>query len=242
MNDVIQALVNIGSQKTGQVVVALSLTGILTMAILQTLKDLTPVRRAFQRAWLGSWLAQRVARLSGVNLDEAKRKLIELATGGETDAFYDLAAEQLVAQMNAAAQIALDYPGKDHYYAVLAVLAEGADAKDVAAVAEVSSARSATSPSALPPGYADARTRVSHRIQRNLDGLQIAMGNRWQFFLQLASIILSTIVIEIAIFTQSNAQGGVTPFFLGILVGIIGGYLAPVTRDLVAALQNLRKP
>lgn len=241
MDAVIQALVNIGSATTGQVVVALSLTGILTMAILQTLKDLTPIRRQFQRTWLGSWLTER-ARNKGIIPDAAIQQLIELATGGAANAFYDLPAEQLVAQMNAAAQIALDYPGTNHYYYLLAVLSAGASPEDLEQVSSVPSARGIVSPSDLPPGYADARTRVSHRIQRNLDGLQIAMGDRWQFLLQLAAIVLSTVLIEIAIYSQPQPPSGLAPFVIGILVGIAGGYLAPVTRDLVAALQNLRKP
>jgi hypothetical protein len=28
---------------------------------------------------------------------------------------------------------------------------------------------------------------------------------------------------------------------VGVVLGIVGGYLAPVTRDVVAALQSLRK-
>jgi hypothetical protein len=250
VNTVVTALQKIGSWSTSQVLFALTLTGLLTMAILQTLKDLTPVRRWFQRTWLHAWLRDRAASFNAKRngLPEAvaaraHATLIELATGGAEEAFYDLQTEQLVAQMNAAAQLALDYPSADHYYDLLCVVSEGADIADLALVHSVPSARAAVAADGtLPPGYSDARTRISHRIQRNLDGLQIAMSDRWQWWLQLASIAISIVLIEIAIFSAQPPGTPIFPSFaLGLLVGIVGGYLAPVTRDLVSALQNLRK-
>jgi hypothetical protein len=256
VNTVVTALEKIGNWPTGQLLFALTLAGVLTMAILQTLKDLTPVRRWFQRYWINAWLRERAASFNAkkgdlpqVAADDGRSTLIELSTGGAEDAFYDLQTEQLVAQMNAAAQLALDYPSVDHYYPLLCMVSEGVDVADVVLVHSVPSARAAVAADGtLPAGYTDARTRISHRIQRNLDGVQIAMSDRWQWWLQLASIVLSTTLIEIAIFseqpsgTATTAQNVFPLFAVGLVVGIAGGYLAPVTRDLVAALQNLRKP
>lgn len=230
---------------------ALAIAGTLAMAILQVIKELTPVRAGYQRRWLERWFRARAQNFTvnatktdsreafkkylPINAEEAQRSLVGLATGGEADAFYDLPIEQVVAQMNAAAQIALEYP-KIHF-PLLAVLSEGADIRDVARIAASPEATSRKTPE---PGFLDARNRVGNRIQRNLDGIQIAFGNRWRRLLQLTAIGLTIVFIELAIFTKVDNYGLLT-FVVGVALGVVGGYLAPVTRDLVAALQNLRK-
>jgi len=224
---------------------ALAIAGTLAMAILQVIKELTPVRRVYQRKWLERWFKARAEKFTvqAVNAEpsdvirahlpvdawKAQSTLVELATGGEANAFYDLAVEQVVAQMNAAAQIALEYP-HDHF-PLLAVLSQGASMGDVASV--VAGTRD-PEPAAL-----DARNRVGHRIQRNLDGIQIALGSRWKLWMQSVSITLTVAFVELAIIT--NIKYDLATLLVGVVLGIVGGYLAPVTRDVVAALQSLRK-
>jgi hypothetical protein len=261
MGSALTALLSIGGLDSVDLVAAFLLSGTLTMAILQILKDMCPIRRAFQRRWIEWWLWQQASRFSrsaatspgdgkspaaaGSAPDPiaAETVLLGLATGGDEHAFYDLSAEQLVAQMSAAAQITLDYPRR--YGGLIEILAAGADRADVEIVCSVGSPRAAvTSNGTLPADYTDARTRVGHRIQRNLDGLQISMSDRWQLWLQSASLVVSVIIVEIAILVQI-ANGGKDPIASlagGLLVGIIGGYLAPVARDITAALQSLRTP
>ncbi len=231
----------IASWSTTNALAAFAAAGALTAAFLDLLKNLTPVRRWFQQWWLGEWLEQRLNSFNrdvGGRLDPAgnpEPMLIALATGGERAAFYDLPAEQLVAQMNAAAQITLEYPVV--YYNLLAVLSQGAAIDDLNRVVDVPSARQAAAAGAAPPAtYTDARNRVSHRLQRNLDGLQIAMSDRWKFSLQLAAVFISTALIELAVWqTQQRLS------WLALVVGLVAGYFAPVTRDLIAALQKLRQ-
>ncbi len=222
---------------------AMALAGTLAMAILQVIKELTPLRRLYQQRWIEGWFDARAAKfaadvalvspnMGALDVAKAKRTLIELATGGEANAFYDLSAEQMVAQMNAAAQTALEYPMR--YFELLAIVAQGATVEDISRV----SAGAARGPQA-DPGYMEARNRFGSRIQRNLDGLQIALSSRWKLWMQGSAIGLTIVIIEIAIGVQGGAGAGA--YATGILVGIAGGYLAPVTRDLVAALQSLRK-
>jgi hypothetical protein len=228
---------------------ALAIAGTLAMAILQVIKELTPIRRGYQRRWLERWFRVRaenftvaglgvipsaLLELDTLSAARAQSTLVELATGGEANAFYDLAVEQLVAQMNAAAQIALEYPHT--HFSLLAVLSQGADVRDVAQVV----ARAEAGTREPDPAVLDARNRVGHRIQRNLDGIQIALGSRWKLWMQVASITLTVLFVELAIFTNVKDYNSAT-LLVGIVLGIVGGYLAPVTRDVVAALQSLRK-
>lgn len=229
---------------------ALAIAGTLAMAILQIIKELTPIRRGYQRRWLEHWFRVRAEKFTvdvvnagtkvipsaSLPLDSRKAQstLVELATGGEANAFYDLAVEQVVAQMNAAAQIALEYPHA--YFPLLAVLSQGANVADVAKVV----ARAEAGTREPEPATLDARNRVGHRIQRNLDGIQIALGSRWKLWMQAVSIILTVLFVELAIITNVKDYDWAT-LLVGVMLGIVGGYLAPVTRDMVAALQSLRK-
>jgi hypothetical protein len=251
-----EAITGIGKWSVGNTASSLAaigtLTGALSMAFIQTMKDLTPVRRWFQRWWLNGWIDTRASNFNNdvkgakgkpalppTDAGEASAQLIELATGGEEMAFFDLPADQLVAQMNAASQIALDYPSEAHYYTLLAVLSQGADLADIEALYQVPSARAALEDKSLPANYADVRSRVAHRLQRNLDGLQIAMSDRWQWLLQLGSQLICIAAIEIALL-ETSTNNLVANLIIGVPVALIAGYLAPVFRDLVAALQKLR--
>lgn len=241
----------IGEATGWQVVGAIAAAGTVAMAILQVVKELTPLRRYFQRWWIRGWIAARVdefnrrrqskgvdsTTLTPATAGKTEMLLIELSTGGDDRAFYELPIEQMVAQMNAAVQITLDYPKR--YYDLLVIVSEGADPDDVATV--ITSSPTGTRAKKAQPSqhYLEARTRVSHRIQRNLDAIQISLGNRWQFCMQFTALVLSTLMLEAAVLSVAGATIGTV--VIALLIGMVGGYLAPVTRDLVAALQTLRK-
>lgn len=232
---------------------ALAIAGTISMAILQIIKELTPLRRVYQRRWLEHWFRDRSERFKSaaskaerdaketlrerlpIDAQKAQSTLVELATGGEENAFYDLAIEQVVAQMNAAAQVALEYPS--NYFPLLAVVSQGADVGDVSQVLAGAVPRTRKGAAQAP---LDARNRVGHRIQRNLDGIQIALGSRWKLWMQITSITLTVAFVELAIATNITTFDTAT-FAVGVVLGIVGGYIAPVTRDLVASLQSLRK-
>jgi hypothetical protein len=57
--------------------------------------------------------------------------------------------------------------------------------------------------------------------------------------MQLIALVLSTALLEGAILSVAGATVGTA--LIGLVIGVVGGYLAPVSRDLVAALQSLRK-
>lgn len=212
--------------------------GALAMAVIQTGKDLLPVRQAFQRRFLRRWLALRAeaaGRRQGqeVSAERAWSELVRLATGGDERALLELSVEQLCGQLNAAVTVVLDYP-EDHPD-VLGCLAASARPEDLARLLERSGDRDPTS---HRQAQVDARARVAHAVQRGLDGLQIALGFRWKLALQVAAFVLSYLIVLLAL---ALVQGGASPFSGRIvLVALLAGFLAPVSRDLLAALQRLR--
>jgi hypothetical protein len=143
-----------------------------------------------------------------------------------------LQIEDLVPQLNLAAQVTLDDP--DRYRVLLSVLADGVSDIDLKVVTDGQPASGSTQP------YFDGRSRVTRRIQRNLDGVRIALASRWKFWMQVASLSLTTVLVEMAV--GATGQRSIGLFVVALPIGLVGGYLAPITRDLLAALQKLRKP
>ena len=239
---------------------AMAAVGVLSMAVIQAIKDTSPVRHAFQKRFLRRWLLRRTENKFGskgihglrdplrrlppgapglAQVSTAEEDLVRLATGGDDMAFYDLAIEQLCGQMNAAAQLALEYPQR--HKELLSLLAAQAKPEDLSLV---------LNPPPFEPGkeadpkvgeYRDARNRVSHHIQRSIDGLQIAAGFRWKFYLQIVSFIASFLIAFMALLMSSQTKFGLNTLVTALLVGIVAGFVAPIARDLVAALQQLRK-
>jgi len=235
--------------------------GILSMAILQAVKDTFPVRRVFQRQWLKRWFACKALEADArgktaqievaeakANPDVAERDLIKLATDGNANAFYDLQIEQLCGQFNAAAQIVLD--NAVQHRDLLLIAASLATAEDIQRL--LNPPEAAKRPINInDPNpdkgliderqkYIDARTRVTHQVQRAIDSIQISAGFRWKLYLQCASFGLSALIAGLGISLFFSATTG-SKFATAIVTGVLGGFLAPVARDLVAALQQLRK-
>jgi hypothetical protein len=228
---------------------AMAGVGILSMAIMQAIKDTFPVRRAFQRQWLKRWFVCKAGEAAKggrgtVNLVAAETDLIRLATDGNANAFYDLPIEQLAGQFNAAIQIVLDSPAR--HRDLMTTTAARADASDLQLLFEPPPAVTLPlNPSDLNQAtvrqqFIDARTRVTHQVQRAIDSIQISAGFRWKFYLQLAAFLLSGLIAGFGVWMFFSASGG-AKFITALVTAVLGGFLAPVARDLVAALQQLRK-
>src|SRR5436305_744899 len=131
--------------------------GAFTMALLQLINDMTPIRAVTHLLLVRRWIRRRVdlyaesnasnpersersgptpapadASANDVTVTDAIAQLIAHATGGHWLALFGLAPPQLVAQINAAAQGALENPQAN--YALIAVLSQPADTKAVSLV------------------------------------------------------------------------------------------------------------
>jgi hypothetical protein len=84
--------------------------------------------------------------------------------------------------------------------------------------------------------YTIERTRVMHQIQRAVDSFQIKTSFRWKWMFQTASFALSFILAYFAmkIPTPSKPVDAATFIWAGL-----AGFLAPVARNLLAAIENL---
>ena len=240
----IEKLVQAVSQQAYPFFTAVAAVGLLSMAIIQTVKDLFPVSRYFQWMRVRQWLSKRGGNLPSVQ-DIAMEDLVRLAADGDAQALYSLPLEQLCGQINSAAQIVMDNP-KGHEE-LLRCLAASANTDDLQLLLEppkvVRQARAMLDETgqAKYDSYVDARNRVSHQVQRAIDSLQISAGFRWKLYLHLASITLSAVIAGVGVFLFSDIQGTIRKLIMTLAVAVLSGFLAPVARDVVASLQQLRK-
>jgi hypothetical protein len=250
-------------------ILAVPLAGIgaLSMALIQTAKNMLPLRRWFQQNRVEHWLAHRAneataaAKTAGsasapASIAQAKSDLVHLATAGDASALYSLPIEQLCGQINASTQVLLDYPSL--HWNLLRCLASEAHPPDLALLNPPDPAVHAARKMLLRKpavtltdaehnqvdDYVAARNRVSHQIQRAVDALQISVSFRWKFWMQLASILLSA-ALGVATLLIGSAYGQINLSSRGqcgliVLTAILSGFLAPVARDLVAALEQIR--
>lgn len=230
---------------------ALAAIGVVSMALLQTVKDTLPVRRWFQATWVRKWLTDQAKQASAIgaggataNPVNAEADLVRLATSGDRQALYDLPIEQVTAQMNAAAQIVLDFPWlHEDLFRCLAAQADEADLRRLLAAGPRDSGPRRELSQEEKSALIDARNRTTHQVQRCLDGLMISAGFRWKLALQLTSIVSSALLVwaGIMLAAKEPVELFVRHLPAYVAISILGGFLAPVARDLVAALQQLRK-
>jgi hypothetical protein len=277
--------------------------GAVTMALLQLITDLTPLRSIFNAIQLRRWIAKRfmeydrqgkkkrgipaqaavaaaasayVVPWPKVDADEAFSQLVAHATGGHSGPFLSLRPSQLVAQVNAAAQAALENPASN--FSLLAILSQSAEpyiplilpAQQPQAQQQPQTQQSPASAADQPPSgvssvpdhfddlgcvlkyprtgapaaaspetqrYVDARARLAYRIQRNLDGMQITLGNDTAWFNQVFSIIIGTVIAYFVVTTERTATP--IPLAWAFALGVSAGYAAPIFGDIVAALRRL---
>lgn len=252
--------------------------GAVTMAILQLVTDLFPLRSIFQAIWLRRWIGQRVTQhlksaaavdaQSGEEATDAELKeevprlrddaftqLILQATAGHSQAFFGLSTSQLVAQINAAAQAALENPEQNSL--LLAVLTQSTDpwapllirskkerndertSQYMGDLDEVGRYSGSYPPAESPElkSYLDARTRLLHRIQRNLDSMQISLTNDAAWVNQIFAILISLGIAYLIIRTKEASSPSF--WWMVLLLGVAGGYAAPLLGDIVVAIRRL---
>lgn len=226
---------------------ALTAIGFLSMAIIETLKNMFPVRNQFQSFCLNQWLAahqkiasERFVKLKRpVSMDEAKADLLTLAVNGNAGALFDLPIEQLCGQLNAAIRVALDYPCE--HFSLLAIAAARAPESDMALILSEGPAP-IVDPDKMTAAelkersrFVDARNRVTQQVQRAVDAFQISTGFRWKFWMQVASFVLPALIALIALKHAHVGKGAL------LLTALVAGFIAPVAHDVLVVIQRLRR-
>jgi hypothetical protein len=248
------------ADRAADFLIAFAALGGVTMAVIQTLKELTPIRARFNERALTSWLRQSIrqsrqltratgqegAAVDGATearvvklADACKDELITLATAGMGSALFSLDTERMAGQINAAAGIVVDFP--TNHLTLLRCLAVHASKDDIKDVLQMHALSRATgqSPSAVE-ARVEARVRLMHQVQRNIDAFQIATAFAWKQRLQMAALLIS-MTLGLATVLWSVAGGRLVGVGRGLAFGLAAGFLAPIAHDLLGILNRGRQ-
>lgn len=221
--------------------IPLAAIGTISMALLQTAKNIFPLRRRFQETRIAAWLRGRNAEAA----PDAAADLVALVTAGDWDAFYNSEIEQVCGQIKNSLTAVLDYP--DRHAELIACLASTAARGDIdnlfhpphADIFLKAAHQSTAEERDAIRQYAIAKMRVGAEMRCAVDAVQSSISFRWKRRLQIISLVLCAVVGIIAL--QLGAKPGLAPTLGGsIVIGLLSGFLAPVARDLVAAIENWR--
>jgi hypothetical protein len=184
------------------------------------------------------------------SVDRVEQDLISLASSGDKEAFYDAPIEDLCDQIRKVLSVVLDYP--DMHKELLYCLARNGGRGDVETILkghdldcpDVPTPKAKVKKEAFDK-YAAAKGRLVVQVRCSVDAIQASIASRWKLWLQAVSMILSAVLGVVAInlgalHAQLGRMDKTTTFWTSILIGVLAGFLAPVARDLVAALEKLR--
>jgi hypothetical protein len=232
----------------------LAAVGGLSAALVKALDDLVWIKSTINRNFLKAWFAERLSgnlallnnrekRIYGLRssttptrgsagtspLDKAWSQTLELCAAGQERALTELDVDQICGQLNSAAQIVIQFP--DRYRQLLNVLAAGAPSVDVAELVKAAEGSDATRTQSM--------TRMANYLQRSVDALHILLQSRWEWWQQVAGFVFSA-AITFTVMLEKNADHGSYAMFSAhlLLATLVGGFLAPIARSVVTAIQN----
>jgi hypothetical protein len=221
----------------------LAAIGTIAMALLELVKSVTFWRRHFHRRRVGHWLA------GAPDANAAEQQLMLLAAGGKENAavLYDQPAAKLMGQIQAAANVALDFPSK--YAALYEFLATVPQARELRAGADDAKTwrqfseqrmegrpRKAIADDVQARAATQARARLGNLVSRKLDVLQNNIEFAWARLNQLWSVAGGGALLAWILLHQTPAPSPE----LVVLLSLLGGLVAPFAKDLVSALTGLR--
>ena len=238
--------------------VTLAAISALAMALIELVKALFSARDRFHKWRLCQWIGQKSPETNAARVYES---LIQLTTGemptegkkaamdggiewrpwviSYGNALFALSLEKMMGQIQDAADTAMVNPIL--YPELYAFLTRGARPDDIAnwqKWAQEPPVRSADKPEDAKK-QAETYARLRQVIRRRLDAFQVTSAYQWETVNQMASIILGAVILfsSLLYLTKGSNEPHVSVL---LLASAIGGIMAPVAKDLVAALKKAR--
>jgi len=238
--------------------IALAAVGALSMALIELFKKLLDSRTKFHAKRWTAWMMKSGEATMNVDLrKQAYADLIQLCTGVTPSeasgsswklidgngalplwhgwspdpafAVFSLEPARMMGAIQDAGDTALAAP--DRYGALFQVITSGADRADL-------DAWLGTDKKADVKARADAFARLRQIFKRKLDAFQLYTEQRWASYNQFASNVVGALVMALALSSlRDDLRLGTSAI---VLLSLFGGILAPVAKDLVAALRKVR--
>ncbi len=222
----------------------------ISMTFLELVKALSRARMFFHRRQIRGWIEGQAKKKE--DTDRIWKELLTLAAGmpENESALFDQPTGKLMGQVQAAVNVALDFPTR--YEALYDFLraAPGGDPPDgdgrrwmkfTAAKYGFAPEDSPSSAGILPER--DSRQASAERallgnlVARKLDALQTRIEYLWARANQLLSVLMGAALL-MYLLLQSNAWM-ITP--QAVVMSLLGGMISPFAKDIVAALSGLRR-
>ena len=242
-----KAIAGLAAYVTGYALV-LAAVGTVTMAFIELAKSVFDIRMHFNRWRVAKWLgdADAVGDLellaTGESAPAARRRpLAGFATGElhRADVLYDQPIEKLLGQVQAAANMALDFPWRyERLYRFLAVPAGRRDEADDAGawLAYAKAVATGGKPSDDDARNAtQARSRIGNLVARKLDAFQNEQAYLWADYNQRVAVVSGTILLAGLLFATKTSL----PPLAVLAVSVFGGLVAPFAKDVVSALSSI---
>lgn len=224
--------------------ILLAAVGTIAMALLELIKSLCFLRARYHQLMIRKWIGG----------DSNVLNDFFVLTTGEKDkmnylfwrVIYDQPTEKLLGQIQAAANIALDYPIiYTHFYTFLTRGSEQSDGDLWLEYVKEPSMPDVTyeqrSRDQRSREASQARARLSNLIARRLDAFQTKLEYFWARGNQLAAVILGAAIFWYAILQldlQTEDMQKAAPFRL-IIISLLSGLVSPFAKDIVSALSGL---
>jgi len=255
-NKGVNAIDNFGNFKTQitgdplKYLIGVAGIGLLSSALLDAAKKIISFRWRFNKEQMVEWLLEKgrafhtkkyeiLLRLNEDIVDDdvniksnsynkhyqdymaPLEDLISLGSAGDEMAFFDLPVENLAGLCNSALGAAMDAPY--NHKEILLSFSYPVEPKDLETIFNNETDSD---------DYKEARGRIIHMIQRNIDAFQIRTSNRWEGWNKMAVILLSGIICLLVTISSGH-------FTSALILAAIGGVLAPVAKDLVSAIRQM---
>lgn len=232
---------NIGSTILNYAIFLASV-GTIVMALQEVVKSIFHARRSFNRQQFDRWLR--------VESEPSLRKeFITLTTGGyeSEDALFDQPVEKMMGQIQAAANMALDFPVEyPQLYSFLTKVptepSEKVSDHDLwQNFAAMKSSESATLAKDASIDAAKARARLGNLVVRKLDAFQNETQYTWANYNQQISVIAGTVLVGGILYLSGFTKNVAFGWWLIWPLAIVGGITAPFAKDVVTSLSQFGK-
>lgn len=220
----------------------LAAVGTVAMALVELLKALVRARLLFHRVMVERWIRRDAP---------VRRELLALAVCGAENAaaLYDQPSQKMLGQIQAAANVALDFPTV--YPALYAFLTEGSATVGTAAdhdtwrefAPRLAQAAPAEGPSRLAfeaesRVCTQARARLGNLVTRRLDAFQTKVEYLWARGNQIVAVVGGALLLYYTLPVGTDARP--VPAVTRLALAALGGLVAPFAKDVVNALTGLR--
>ena len=228
------AIVEQFSQNILRYAVLLAAVGTITMALIELVKNVASLRMRFNRWRVRKWAGgSALGELEALCVGSAR-----LEKGSSV--LYDQPTEKMMGQLQAAANLALDFPYR--YQALYRFLTGSGselsgDAKLWYDYAEAVVEGRARDEDARPA--AQARARLGALVARSLDSFQNGTQYLWASLNQRVAVVAAGAFIFWLLFVMPDTKEVKFDLFRALVLAFFGGLVAPFAKDVVSALSGL---